>query len=158
MELQEFSRKISNKLSYLNIKINDEQIKQFYNYMRLLLEWNKKVNLTAILDQDEIILKHFIDSATINRFISNDSNIIDIGTGAGFPGIPIKIINDNVSVTLLDSLNKRVIFLDEIINSLKLDGITAKHGRAEELGVNTEYRQKFDYATSRAVAPLNYLL
>lgn len=158
MELEEFSKKLRNKLSYLNIEINSEQIKQFYNYMQLLIEWNEKINLTAILDPDEIILKHFIDSITINKFISDNSKIIDIGTGAGFPGVPIKIINKNTSITLLDSLNKRILFLEEVINSLKLKDIKALHGRAEEFGINTEFRQKFDYATSRAVAPLNYLL
>ena len=158
MEIEEFSEKIRNKLSYLNIEINNKQIEQFYKYMKLLIEWNKKMNLTAILDPDEIILKHFIDSATIDKIILKNTNVIDIGTGAGFPGIPIKIINENISVTLLDSLNKRILFLEEVINSLKLKDITAIHSRAEDLGVNKEYREKFDYATSRAVAPLNYLL
>ena len=158
MELEEFSKKMRSKLSYLNIEISDKQIKQFYNYMNLLIEWNKKMNLTAILDPDEIIVKHFIDSVTINKFISKKSNIIDIGTGAGFPGIPIKIINESTSITLLDSLNKRILYLDEVIDSLKLKDITTVHGRAEDFGINKEFRQKFDYATSRAVAPLNYLL
>lgn len=158
MNLEEFSKKISSKMDYLNIAVNDKQIRNFYDYMQLLLEWNKKINLTAILDPDEIIVKHFIDSVSINKFISKDSSVIDIGTGAGFPGIPIKIINENTSMTLLDSLNKRIIFLEEIIKSLDLKNIIATHGRAEDFGKNSEYRQKFDYATSRAVAPLNYLL
>jgi 16S rRNA (guanine527-N7)-methyltransferase len=158
MDLEEFSKKICNKMNYFNIAVNDKQIRKFYDYMQLLLEWNEKMNLTTILDQDEIIVKHFIDSVSINKFISKDSSIIDIGTGAGFPGIPIKIINENTSMTLLDSLNKRIIFLEEIIKSLDLKNIIATHGRAEDFGKNSEYRQKFDYATSRAVAPLNYLL
>lgn len=158
MELKDFSKKMNKKLSYFNIDINNEQIKRFYNYMQLLIEWNEKMNLTAILDPDEIILKHFIDSITINKFISDNSTIIDIGTGAGFPGIPIKIINENTSVTLLDSLNKRIVFLKEVIKSLELENITALHGRAEEYGIEKEFRQKYDYVTSRAVAPLNYLL
>lgn len=158
MELKDFSKKMNKKLSYFNIDINNEQIKRFYNYMQLLIEWNEKMNLTAILDPDEIILKHFIDSITINKFISDNSTIIDIGTGAGFPGIPIKIINENTSVTLLDSLNKRIVFLKEVIKSLELENITALHGRAEEYGIEKEFRQKYDYVTSRAVAPLNFLL
>lgn len=158
MNLEEFSNEIIKKIKYLDITIDDSQILQLYNYMELLIEWNKKMNLTAIDKPNEIILKHFIDSITINKFIKENGNIIDVGTGAGFPGIPIKIIRKDVSITLLDSLNKRILFLNEVINNLKLENILAIHSRAEDLGIDKKYREKFDYATSRAVAPLNYLL
>ena len=158
MKLHEFSKKMQNKLDYFEININEKQISQLYTYMNLLIEWNEKMNLTAIVEPDEIIIKHFIDSLTINKFINKNSNLLDVGTGAGFPGIPLKIIRDDISIELMDSLNKRIIFLEEVIKKLKLENITAIHSRAEELGNNKEYRQKFDYITSRAVAPLNYLV
>ena len=158
MDLNEFSNKILNKIKFLNTKLNDFQIIQLFNYMNLLIEWNEKINLTAITNPDEIIIKHFIDSVTINEFIEKNSKIIDIGTGAGFPGIPLKIVREDISITLMDSLNKRIVFLEEIIKKLDLKKVETVHARAEELGNNKLYRQKFDYATSRAVAPLNYLL
>ena len=158
MDLKEFSNKIIEKMEYLNININEYQIFQLYNYMNLLIEWNKKINLTAIIKPDDIIIKHFIDSITITRFITTNSKVIDVGTGAGFPGLPIKIIRRDTEITLMDSLNKRILFLEEIINNLNLAKISTVHSRAEDLGRDKEYRQKFDNATSRAVAPLNYLL
>ena len=158
MDLKEFSNKIIEKMEYLNININEYQIFQLYNYMNLLIEWNKKINLTAIIKPDDIIIKHFIDSITITKFIETNSKIIDVGTGAGFPGLPIKIIRRDTEITLMDSLNKRILFLEEIINNLNLAKISTVHSRAEDLGRDKEYRQKFDNATSRAVAPLNYLL
>lgn len=158
MELKSFSNKIKEEMGYLNININEYQILQLYNYMNLLIKWNEKINLTAITEPDDIILKHFIDSITINCFIEKNSKIIDVGTGAGFPGVPIKVIRDDVEMVLMDSLNKRILFLEEVINDLKLEKIVAIHNRAEDMGKNKEYRQEFDYATSRAVAPLNYLL
>lgn len=158
MDLKEFSNKIIEKMEYLNININEYQIFQLYNYMNLLIEWNKKINLTAIINPDDIIIKHFIDSITITKFIETNSKIIDVGTGAGFPGLPIKIIRKDTEITLMDSLNKRILFLEEIINNLNLAKISTVHSRAEDLGRDKEYRQKFDNAISRAVAPLNYLL
>lgn len=158
MELNDFSDKITNKLEYYGIEIDKNNTIQLYNYMNLLIEWNKKMNLTAITEPNEIIIKHFVDSLTINEFINHNSNVIDIGTGAGFPGIPLKIIRNDISITLMDSLNKRINFLEEVIKSLKLEKILTIHARAEELGNNKYYRQKYDHITSRAVAPLNYLL
>lgn len=158
MELNDFSYKITNKLKYYGIEIDKNNTIQLYNYMNLLIEWNKKMNLTAITEPNEIIIKHFVDSLTINEFINHNSNVIDIGTGAGFPGIPLKIIRNDISITLMDSLNKRINFLEEVIKSLKLEKILTIHARAEELGNNKYYRQKYDHITSRAVAPLNYLL
>ena len=158
MEYEEYKEKLTEKLRKIQIDISDIQIKQFYDYMNLLIEWNKKINLTAIIEPDEIILKHFIDSLTINNEIKKGDKIADIGTGAGFPGIPIKILNPENEVVLIDSLNKRLIFLDEVINKLGLQNISTVHARAEEIGHNKMYREQFDIVTSRAVAKLNVLL
>ena len=158
MEYEEFKEKLTEKLRKIQIDISDIQIKQFYDYMNLIIEWNKKINLTAIIEPDEIILKHFIDSLTINNEIKKGDKIADIGTGAGFPGIPIKILNPENEVVLIDSLNKRLIFLDEVINKLGLQNISTVHARAEEIGHNKMYREQFDIVTSRAVAKLNVLL
>ena len=125
--------------------------------MKLLLEWNKKINLTAITEPNEVILKHFVDSLTISKYIEDDSTLVDVGTGAGFPGIPLKIIREDLEITLVDSLNKRINFLKEIIEEIELKNIKAIHSRAEEFGKNVKYREKFDYATSRAVANLSTL-
>ncbi|MBP3501944.1 MAG: 16S rRNA (guanine(527)-N(7))-methyltransferase RsmG [Clostridia bacterium] len=158
MELEEFSKEFKKLSEKISINIEDEKIEKFYKYMLLIQEWNKKINLTAIIEPKEMIIKHFIDSLTIANQLKNDSKIIDVGTGAGFPGIPIKIYNDSLKITLLDSLNKRTIFLKEVIKELKLENIEVIHGRAEECAQKEEYREKYDYAVSRAVAPLNILL
>lgn len=138
----------------LNISLTEKQISDFFKYKDLMIETNKFLNLTAITEEKEIILKHFIDSLTINKYISEGASIIDVGTGAGFPGIPIKIVREDVKVTLLDSLNKRVNFLNQVIKELELVAINAVHGRAEDFGKNNEYREKFDFVTARAVANL----
>ena len=157
MELEEFTLIFNNYLKDLELELKQEQIKKFYTYMNLLIEWNKRINLTAIIEPKEIILKHFIDSLTISKYIEDGANVIDVGTGAGFPGIPLKICRNNIKVTLLDSLNKRINFLNEVINELNLKDIEAIHGRAEELGKNKAYREKFSVSTSRAVANLSTL-
>ena len=123
MDFEEFKKKMNFYLEELSIMFNEEQHRKFYTYMNLLLEWNEKINLTAITDKEEIILKHFIDSLTIAKYIDKNSKLIDVGTGAGFPGIPIKIYRNDVEITLLDSLNKRVNFLDTVIKELKLEKI-----------------------------------
>ena len=128
----------------INIELYDEQISNFFKYKDLLLETNKHMNLTAITDDKEIILKHFIDSLTINKYIDNGKSLIDVGTGAGFPGIPIKIIRNDVKISLLDSLNKRVNFLNNVIKELYLDNISTIHGRAEDVAHMKEYRERFD--------------
>ena len=135
------------------IDISPEQIAGFEKYAALFKEWNNKMNLTAITDDEGIAVKHFIDSITILKCCDIKGSVIDIGTGAGFPGIPLKIMCPEISITLLDSLNKRLIFLDEVCR--KLD-ITAelKHGRAEEAGRDVNFREKYDIAVSRAVANL----
>lgn len=157
MQKEEFYKIISYYASKININLNIEQKENFYKYMNLLLEWNENINLTAITKPDEIILKHFIDSLTISKFIHENAKVIDVGTGAGFPGIPLKIIRDDIEVTLLDSLNKRINFLNEVIKKLNLSKIEAIHSRVEDLAHKKEYREKFDISTSRAVANLSTL-
>lgn len=155
--MEEFKQNMKQYAQKIGIVLEEEQIEQFYQYEKLLLIWNEKINLTAITKPEEIILKHFIDSMTIAKYIGANKKLIDVGTGAGFPGIPLKIIRKDIKITLLDSLNKRVQFLNEIIKQLKLEEIETVHGRVEEFGKNKKYREKFDYATSRAVANLTTL-
>lgn len=154
---EKFSAIICEYAKEIGILLKEKQIDQFYDYMNLLLEWNEKVNLTAITEPEEIILKHFIDSMTIARYIEKDAKLIDVGTGAGFPGIPLKIIREDIEVTLLDSLNKRIRFLKEVIEQLGLKNMEAIHSRVEELGRDKSKRESFDCATSRAVANLSTL-
>lgn len=132
---------------------------KFVLYRDLLKEWNQKINITSIEDDEEIYLKHFIDSVLLlNKDNMNENKkIIDVGTGGGFPGLPLKIINDNFEVTLLDSLRKRIDFLKEVSNVLNLKNVKLIHGRAEDFGQNKEYRENYDICVSRAVAPLNVL-
>ncbi len=145
------------------IKLKDEQIEQLFIYYELLIEWNKVMNLTAITDYEEVVRKHFVDSLSIIRAIdektllSENISVIDIGTGAGFPGIPIKIAFPGLKVTLLDSLNKRIRFLNDVIEKLQLKNIKAIHGRAEDYAKQAEYREKYHICVSRAVANLSTL-
>ena len=141
----------------IDIDIEDKQVEKFFSYMNLLIEWNQKINLTTIIEPKEIIIKHFVDCGTILKYLKNGETIIDIGTGAGFPGIPVKILNENLNVTLVDSLNKRIIFLNEVCAALNLENIQLIHSRAEDLAKNKEYREKFDKSVSRAVANLSTL-
>lgn len=145
-------------LEKLNIDISNKQVEQFSKYYELLVSWNEKMNLTAITDLEEVIDKHFVDSIMLIKYkdISN-MHIIDVGTGAGFPGIPLKIMCPSIKVTLLDSLAKRITFLNDVIDNLELNDIVAIHGRAEDYAHNVKYREKFDIATSRAVANLSTL-
>lgn len=140
----------------LNLTLEDKQYEQFIKYYELLIEWNQVMNLTAITEFGEVLTKHFIDSLSLANEIDlkKDLSIIDVGTGAGFPGIPLKIVYPSLNIVLLDSLNKRIKFLDAVINQLGLKGIKAVHGRAEEFGRNNEYREQFDLCLSRAVANL----
>ena len=158
MDFNEFKLKLLEKTSKIDENLTEEQVEQFYNYMNLLIEWNEKINLTAIIEPEDIILKHFVDSLTATKEISENAKIADIGTGAGFPGLPIKILKPNTEVFLIDSLNKRIKFLEEVIEKNNLKNIKAIHARAEEIGHNKEYRGTCDIVTSRAVAKLNVLL
>lgn len=154
MDIIEFSNLMKEYGKEIQIKFTEEQLQKFYEYMNMLIEWNKKINLTAIIEPKEIILKHFIDSLTILKYVNDNEKMLDVGTGAGFPGIPIKIMNENIEITLLDSLNKRINFLNEAINKLELKNISAIHSRIEDYGKNNKYREKYDIVTSRAVANL----
>lgn len=140
----------------LGLNLSTDQLNQFITYYEILVEWNQVMNLTAITEFDEVVQKHFVDSLSIVKAVDMKEklNIIDIGTGAGFPGIPIKIAFPHVEVVLLDSLNKRIQFLNEVIQTLQLKGIRAVHGRAEDFSRNKEYREVFDLGVSRAVANL----
>jgi 16S rRNA (guanine527-N7)-methyltransferase len=145
-------------LAKLNITLNDTQIEQFIDYYELLIETNKVMNLTSITDFYEVIVKHFIDSLSITK-VQNPfkEKILDLGTGAGFPGIPVKIAFPDTKVVLMDSLKKRIGFLNDVIDKLNLNDITAIHGRAEDYGRDGQYREAFDICTSRAVARLSTL-
>ncbi len=150
---------LRNGCKEIGIELTDLQAEQFIKYKDLLLEWNEKINLTAITDESEIILKHFVDSLTILPYIKDESKkLIDVGTGAGFPGIPVKILYSEIEVTLMDSLDKRIKFLNEIREKLVLKKLITIHSRAEDGGHNNKLREQFDYATARAVAALPVLL
>lgn len=158
----DFSTLINNCKKW-NIVLTEKQIKQFDQYYNLLVEWNSFMNLTAITEFDEVCQKHFLDSLSIVKaypdhyFEKNTFQFIDIGTGAGFPSIPIKIVFPNLKFTLVDSLNKRIKFLNEVIDQLQLSDCTAVHGRAEDLAKNSSYREQYDFCVSRAVANLSTL-
>lgn len=159
--MTEINRKIlTDGFSQFGLDVTDAQIGQLEEYMNYLLEMNKVMNLTAITDEKEFIVKHFVDSVSIIPALrkNNVKSLIDVGTGAGFPGVPVKIMCPDIHVCLIDSTGKRIRFLDEVIRRLGLTDIVTIQTRAEELGRNLEHREKYDAATARAVAPLNSLL
>ncbi|HFH9482977.1 16S rRNA (guanine(527)-N(7))-methyltransferase RsmG [Streptococcus agalactiae] len=142
------------------ITLTDKQKKQFETYFRLLVEWNEKINLTAITDKEEVYLKHFYDSIApiLQGYIDNSPlSILDIGAGAGFPSIPMKILYPEIDITIIDSLNKRINFLNILANELELSGVHFFHGRAEDFGQDRVFRAKFDIVTARAVAKMQVL-
>lgn len=155
----QLEEKLSNAAEKIGVEIGQKETGLFLKYLELLLEWNKNINLTAITDPEEILIKHFVDSIALIPFLNknNKYKVLDVGTGAGFPGIPLKIVMPDINVVLLDSLNKRVSFLDVVIKELGLTGITTVHGRAEDFGKQAGYRDSFDIVTSRAVAKLSVL-
>ncbi len=146
-------------LKQLNLVLDDNQMSQFIKYYEILVEWNSFMNLTTITEFDEVILKHFLDSISIVKGLNLKKmhTVIDVGTGAGFPGIPLKIVYPHLQITLLDSLNKRIKFLNKVISSLHLKEINTIHGRAEDYAKQLEYRESYDLCVSRAVANLSSL-
>ena len=146
-------------LEKIGISLSEEQINQFLKYYEMLVEKNKVMNLTAITEFEEVVVKHFLDSISIGKYydMENADTLIDVGTGAGFPGIPLKIAYPNLKITLLDSLNKRIKFLAEVCEELGLEDVELIHGRAEDFGINTTYREKYNICVSRAVANLSTL-
>ena len=148
--------RLQSKAEQLGIRLSEKQLEQFQCYYERLIEKNKVMNLTAITEYEEVVDKHFIDSILLGsvKGLSGKKRVIDVGTGAGFPGIPLKIVYPELEITLLDSLNKRVKFLDEVIEELGLTGIQAVHSRAEDLAQDAAHRQQYDICVSRAVANL----
>lgn len=158
-------RKLENKvvlyegLEELGIAVTEDKLKKLMAFMKIMLDWNKNVNLTAITDEREVFIKHFLDSATClsTGYIKEGMQLIDVGTGAGFPGMPVKILMESLDMTLLDSLNKRVSYLSEVIKKLELKDTKAVHARAEEAGSSKAHRESYDIVLSRAVAAMNVL-
>lgn len=156
---EQFKQVLLEKASNINVYLNNEQLNNYYIYKEMLVEWNSKINLTAIIDDEEIIDKHIIDCLEVVKHIKEGQSIIDVGTGAGLPGIIIAIyFEGKVKVTLFDALNKRIIFLQEVINKLRLNNVESIHGRAEETSKEIKYREVYDIVISRAVARLNILM
>lgn len=149
---------LSDLANNAGFELNDTQLNQFDTYKNLLVEWNEKMNLTAITEEQEIATKHFIDSLYGLKFLKNAKTLIDVGTGAGFPGLPLKIASPALSLTLLDSLNKRLNFLKAVVDALNLSDVTTVHSRAEDgASIGSPLRENFDVAVSRAVANLSVL-
>ncbi len=151
---------LTNAFTSEGFSLTEQQLQQFVTYYDTLITWNQKMNLTAIEEPVEVAYKHFVDSACLLRVVSDlkQKSMIDIGTGAGFPGVPLKIMEPALDLTLFDSLSKRIVFLKELCKTLQLTQVKAVHGRAEELGIKPEYRQQYDIATARAVARMPVLL
>lgn len=151
--------KFKNILEKWKIPFSELQQEQLTVYYEMLIEKNKVMNLTAITEFEDVLEKHFLDSIAVARYVdlTDQLSLIDLGTGAGFPGMPLKIMFPNLNVTLADSLNKRITFLNEVIDELKLEGIATVHGRAEDLASTINYREQYDYCVSRAVANLSTL-
>ena len=154
-----FNDILREKAEKSGIKLTEEQIEKLRIYYELLVEWNEKMNLTALTEPQDVALKHFCDSILLLSFadIKEGSSLIDVGTGAGFPSVPIKIVRPDIKLCLLDSLNKRLVFLQEVVDKLSLEDVKIVHARAEDGARKADLREKFDYSTSRAVAQLNVL-
>jgi 16S rRNA (guanine527-N7)-methyltransferase len=151
-----YQEKIKIAFQNININLTEEQVLAYQTYYEMLIEWNQKINLTAITEFDDVLLKHFIDSVSLSQAmdLKKISSVIDVGTGGGFPGIPLKILYPHLRVTLLDSLNKRIQFLKAVIEKLQLSDMETIHGRAEDWGHDAGYREQYDLCVSRAVANL----
>ncbi len=156
--MKDITQELMAKAKAIGVKVNAEQAAKFQKYLELLLEWNEKINLTAITDPSQVVEKHFVDSLTLlsHSKIKEGAKVVDVGTGAGFPGIPLKIMRPDVELTLLDSLNKRLNFLGEVCSALEIEAHRV-HKRAEEAGLDKTMRESYDVAVARAVAPMNVL-
>lgn len=158
MNFEEFKNVFIEESKYLNLEISEEQLKLFFDYMKGIIEWNDKINVTAITDEKMFIVKHFVDSLAINKFAVSSNSIIDIGTGGGFPGIPLKIMNKDSKITLIDSVNKKLNVIRDITKDMDLGSLEIIHSRAEDLASKTEYREMYDMATTRAVSNFTTIL
>lgn len=149
-------QRLIENMKMISVELTDKQVSQFIKFYEMLVEWNKVMNLTGITEYDEVVMKHFVDSLSIVKVngFDNVTSIIDVGTGAGFPGIPLKIVFPEIKITLLDSLNKRIRFLNAVIDELELENIETIHGRAEDFSKKEDYREQYDLCVSRAVANL----
>lgn len=147
-------------LKEIGIDPSGDAVEKLFKYKDILLEWNERINLTAIVEEKEIYIKHFLDSATCvsTGYLKAGMSAIDVGTGAGFPGIPVKLLMSEIDLTLLDSLNKRISYLKDACSRLDISNVELVHSRAEEAGARALYREKYDIALSRAVAPMNILM
>ena len=153
----EFREELKSVFANYDISVTDEQCSLFEEYYKLIKEWNEKFNLTTILEQHDVIIKHFLDSVLIINDLKENAKVIDIGAGAGFPSVPIKIMRPDLEMVMLDGSNKRVTFLNEVIKQLNLKNATAVHERCEIAAHKAEYRESFDYCVARAVAESNVL-
>lgn len=158
MSKEEFRKIFLEEINKNKLDATDKQVEQFYNYMIGIIDWNTKINVTAITEEKMFIVKHFIDSLTINKYVNISNSLIDIGTGAGFPGIPLKIMNKNMNVTLIDSVNKKLNVIRDLSSKLELKNLEIIHTRAEDLAQNKQYREKYDIATTRAVSNMSTIL
>lgn len=158
MDFEKFECFFDEELKKNNLSVKKESYKKFYDYMIKVLDWNTKINVTAVRDEENFIIKHYIDSLMISGYLDKTSKVIDIGTGAGFPGVPLKLFNENIDITLIDSINKKLNVIRESIKDLNLNKIDIIHSRAEDLAVKPEYREMYDIATTRAVSNLSTIL
>ena len=158
MNIEEFKKVYLEEANKNNIKVNDEEVENLYKYMIGIIEWNDKVNVTAITEERLFIVKHFIDSLLINHYLQGKEKIIDIGTGGGFPGIPLKILNQDKKFTLIDSVNKKLNVIRDLSEKIGLDNLEIIHIRAEDFASKKEYREMYDVATTRAVSNLSTIL
>ncbi len=158
MNFEEFKKVFFEEIQKNNININENKIEYFYKYMIGILEWNDKVNVTSITDEKMFIVKHFVDSLLINQYLQGKEKIIDIGTGGGFPGVPLKIINEDKKFTLIDSVNKKLNVVKDLVSKINLNNIEIIHTRAEDLANNINYREKYDVAVTRAVSNFSTIL